>query len=86
VRRISVANFSSDFEPIRLIGDGEIAKLVSLSKSWVRKQRFNRRHGLPHDFTLDPVMIGSAPRYPLNEVRSWIDALSASRADRRAAQ
>jgi len=72
-------DFSADFKAPRLVGDGDIAKLISLSKSWVRKERFNRRHGLPHSFTLDPVMIGSAPRYRLAEVQDWIEAQSSLR-------
>jgi hypothetical protein len=63
----------------RLIGDGEIAKLLRMSKSWVRKQRFNRRHGLPHELTIDPIMIGSIPRYAIEEVQAWIEALSTPR-------
>ena len=59
----------------RLIGDGEVAELLSMSRSWVRKQRFLRRRGLPHVFDIDPVMIGSSPRYPLEDVEAWIDAL-----------
>ena len=62
-----------------LICDGDITKLIALSKSWVRKQRWLRRHGLPHEFTVDPVMIGSTPRYRLDEVLAWIEAQSASR-------
>ena len=46
-----------------------------MSRGWVRKQRFNRRHGLPHVFDIDPVMIGSVPRYRLEDVRAWIEAL-----------
>ena len=46
-----------------LINDSRIADMLGMSRSWVRKQRFNRRRGLPHTLTIDPVMIGSAPRY-----------------------
>ena len=75
-----MSHFESETATPRLIGDGDIAKLVSLSKSWVRSQRFKRRHGLPHDFTLDPVIIGSTtPRYLLAEVLAWIDAQLALR-------
>ncbi len=58
----------------RLVDDAYIAKRISMSPGWVRKQRFNRRHGLPHVFDIDPVMIGSAPRYRLEDVLAWISS------------
>ena len=63
-----------NFETQILIGDAEIAQLVSLSRSWVRKQRWSRRHGHPHAFDIDPVMIGSVPRYRLRDVLTWIES------------
>jgi hypothetical protein len=57
----------------RLIGDGDIAKSISISKSWVRKQRFCRRHGLPHVLDIDPVMIGGCPRYSREEFAAWLE-------------
>ena len=62
----------------RLIGDGEVAKLLSMSRSWVRKQRHLKRRELPHVFNIDPVMIGSSPRYRLDDVIAWIEALGIS--------
>ncbi len=59
----------------RLVDDAYVAKRLSISHSWVRKQRFNRRHGLPHVFDIDPVMIGSVPRYRVEDVLAWISAL-----------
>ena len=59
----------------RLVDDAYVAKRISMSPGWVRKQRFNRRHGLPHVLTIDPVMIASVPRYWLEDVRAWIKAL-----------
>lgn len=59
----------------RLISDKEVARLVSMSPSWVRKERFNRRHGQPHCFEIDPVMIGTSPRYRLADVTTWIEQL-----------
>ena len=58
----------------QLVDDRAIARLLTLSPEWVRKQRFLRRHRLDHIFTVDPVMIGSVPRYRLAEVLSWIEA------------
>jgi hypothetical protein len=42
-----------------------------MSRSWVRKERFNRRHGLSHFFDVDPIYIGSAPRYRVKDVIHW---------------
>ena len=58
----------------QLLADCEIARALAISPVTIRKQRFDRRHGLPHWFTLDPVMIGSAPRYRASEVSTWIEA------------
>ena len=63
-----------DEGPGRLVDDVYIAKRLSMSRGWVRKQRFNRRRGLLHVFDIDPVMIGSVPRYRLEDVRAWISA------------
>ena len=59
----------------RLVDDAYIAKRLSMSRSFIHKQRFLRRRGLPHVFDIDPVMIGSSPRYPLEDVEAWIAAL-----------
>ena len=62
-----------------LISDSEVATLVTMSRSWVRQQRFRRRHGKDHVFTVDPVQIGSTPRYRREEVESWIEEVSAGK-------
>ena len=59
----------------RLVDDRELAHMLSMSASWVRKQRFLRRHGKPHALTIDPVMIGAAPRYSIDDVRAWLSTL-----------
>lgn len=65
-------------EPERiLVSDRDIAGFLSISKSWVRKERFCRRHGLKHTLTLDPVMIGRSPRYRLAEIRAWLEQQAA---------
>ncbi len=58
-----------------LISDADIAGMLGMSRSWVRKERFNRRRGLPHTLTIDPVMIGSVPRYRRSEVMDWVACL-----------
>jgi predicted DNA-binding transcriptional regulator AlpA len=60
----------------RLLRDADIAELLGMSKSWVRKQRMLRRHGADHVLAIDPVMIGSAPRYWWAEVQAWFASLT----------
>lgn len=64
-----------------LIRDADVARLLSISRSWVRKERFNRRHGNPHSFNLDPILIGTAPRYRLTDVVAWIEAKAVAKGD-----
>ena len=59
----------------RLVDDAYVAGLLCISRSCVRKQRLLRRRGLPHFFDIDPIMIGSLPRYRLEDVMAWIDTL-----------
>ena len=55
--------------------DKEIASELRMSVSWVRKQRWLRRRGEEHVFTVDPVMIGKTPRYRQGDVIGWIEGL-----------
>lgn len=63
----------------RLITDFEIARLLGVSRSWVRKERMNRRRGLDHALTIDPVMVGTCPRYVASEVNDWMIGLQEAR-------
>jgi hypothetical protein len=56
----------------RLLCDFDIASLLRMSGSWVRKQRMLRRAGLPHVLAVDPIMIGTCPRYRLAEIEAWL--------------
>jgi hypothetical protein len=67
-----------------LISDARIAGLLSVSRSWVRKERFNRRHGLPHTLSIDPIMIGSLPRYKYADILQWIETIRNSNSQRAA--
>ena len=58
-----------------LISDADIADMLGMSRSWVRKERLNRRRSLPHTLAIDPVMIGSTPRYRQSEVMDWVASL-----------
>ena len=55
-----------------LYSDADLAALLKMSRSWVRKQRMLRRAGLPHVLTVDPVMIGKCPRYRRAEIETWL--------------
>lgn len=55
--------------------DRQIADLLGVSTSWVRLQRFNRRHGRPHTFDLDPVQVGYSPRYLRQEFDAFLTRL-----------
>lgn len=54
--------------------DKDVARLFSMSPSWVRVQRHKRKHELDHVLAIDPIYIGSSPRY----IKTGIDALIAS--------
>ncbi len=54
------------------VDDQWIAERIGMKVSTIRSQRFKRRHGLPHWLDLDPVMIGSKPRYRLSMALDWL--------------
>ncbi len=54
------------------VDDQWIAERIGMKVSTIRSQRFKRRHGLPHWLDLDPVMIGSKPRYRLSSALKWL--------------
>jgi hypothetical protein len=59
----------------RLVADKYISDRIFVSLSWVRGERHKRRHSLPHILTIDPIMIGSIPRYRQDEVDEWMESL-----------
>ncbi len=68
-------------DKIEFLNDKAIAARVRFSVEWVRQQRHRRRHGLDHAFTVDPVMIGTKPRYRADEVEAWLDHVAKRGAD-----
>ena len=62
-------------DELTLINDAKVAKLLSMSHSWVRGQRYKRRHGLPHELAVDPVHIGASPRYVASDVADWLKGI-----------
>ena len=57
------------------ICDKELASRMAMSPSWVRVERHKRRKGIPHTLNIDPVMIGSSPRYRVEDVEAFIEGL-----------
>jgi hypothetical protein len=55
--------------------DNDIARFVGVSPSWVRLQRHFRKHNKPHVFDIDPIFLGSRPRYPVDAVQAWLEKL-----------
>lgn len=57
--------------------DKDVARRLNLSPSWVRGQRYKRRHGQPHIMQIDPRFIGRSPRYLKADIDSFVDAIIA---------
>jgi hypothetical protein len=57
------------------VDDKHIAGELLVSPSWVRGQRRKRRRGLPHYLTIDPVLVGSMPRYLAEDFAEWMETL-----------
>jgi len=55
-----------------LLTDGDIASQLNVSRGWVRKQRFLRNHKQDHFLKIDPIYIGSMPRYRESDVTNWL--------------
>lgn len=56
-----------------LLNDRALSQLLCISQSWVRKQRWLRRKGESHVLTIEPIMIGSTPRYRHEDVMCWLE-------------
>jgi len=63
---------------VNLLNDREIAHRVGFSPGWVRLERFRRRHGQPHTLTIDPLIVGTKPRYVAGEFDEWFAKLVAT--------
>ena len=67
-----------------LIDDRRVADLFSMSRSWIRQERFRRRHGQSHVLDIDPVLVGTTPRYMCDEIEGLIKRLAEARSTERA--
>ena len=61
-------------QTLNLLNDRAISAMLCISQSWVRKQRWLRRKGDPHIFTIEPIFIGTAPRYRADDVVGWLES------------
>ena len=62
----------SNDDATTFVDDQWIAERIGMKVPTIRSQRFKRRHGLSHWLDLDPVMIGSKPRYRLSSALEWL--------------
>jgi len=62
--------------PEPLVSDEYIARLVDKSSSWVRQERYRRRHGMHHVLTIDWIDVGPTPRYRRKDVNDWFRKVS----------
>jgi hypothetical protein len=54
--------------------DKDVARILNISPSWVRQQRFKRARGLPNGLDLEPRQIGGCIRYVADEVQAVVTA------------
>lgn len=59
----------------KFYNDKDVAKLLRMSPSWVRGQRYKRRCGLPCILDLEPRYIGSSARYLRSDVEGFIASI-----------
>ena len=60
----------------QLINDKTVSKMISMSCSWIRRERMRQRRGEFHVFTVTPVTIGNSPRYRFADVVAWMASLA----------
>ena len=70
-----LASFRTEHLPTLLLNDRELGRLIGSAPSTIRVQRHRRKNGLEHWLTLDPVFLGSSPRYRPEQAKTFIDNL-----------
>jgi len=58
------------------LSDNDVAKKISVSSSWLRKQRHLRNKGEQHALDVDAIYIGNSPRYKASEINRWLNELA----------
>ena len=56
----------------KYLSDKDIAEILSVSSSWVRKQRHLKRKGEDNLLPVEAVYIGSSPRYRALDIKKWL--------------
>jgi hypothetical protein len=54
------------------VDDAWFASALKMKPGTIRSQRWKRKHGQPHWLNIDPVMIGSKPRYRRSDAIAWL--------------
>jgi hypothetical protein len=66
-------------EESEFITDTWLAEQLQMAVATVRSQRFKRLHGEPHWLDIDPIYIGSKPRYRRIDALDWLSAQASKR-------
>jgi hypothetical protein len=66
---------SAASSPENLLTDSQLAEILNVSIAWVRKQRYLRCKGEKHTLSVDPVRVGSMPRYKAKDINNWLASL-----------
>jgi hypothetical protein len=59
----------------KFLSDKDIAQILSVTPSCIRKQRYLRKIGEDHFLKIEPVYIGRSPRYRSSEMNEWLGSL-----------
>jgi len=57
------------------VSDLWLAQQLHVARSTIRVQRHLRQNGKPHWLELDPIYIGSIPRYRTQDAMAWLRSL-----------
>ena len=63
----------------KLLDDIGLGEIADMAPATFRVQRHLRRTGKPHWFNVDPIYVGSSPRYLPEEVTDFFNRLKAER-------
>ena len=68
----NIGNTVSEMNDVEFFTDRDIGRILGISPNTIRVQRHYRRNGKDHYLKIDPVMIGSLPRYTKEDVANLI--------------
>ena len=63
---------NNPYELSEFVNDQWLANQIGMKIATIRSQRFKRLHGYEHWLDIDPVYIGSKPRYRRSEALDWL--------------